>query len=174
MTTDPRDNLWNYSFETYYNSYFEELLSDKLIKQWARIDIGVKILVALTATGSAVTGWTLWQKPEFKEIWAAISGIAAVAGIISTTVQFGNFIKDHTKANKEFAVIRNELENFRYGLNQDPQFDVKVKDAEFMKLKKKYEDCCTNNSNTDWTVTDRLRNKVQLELNRIIQNQINA
>ncbi|MBM3156539.1 MAG: hypothetical protein FJ004_04555 [Chloroflexi bacterium] len=97
MTEDPRDTLWNDAFYTYYDAYFEELLSDTLVQRWTRIDFIVKILVALTASGSAVAGWTLWEKPELKVVWGAISLIAAIASIFHTTALVDNFIKEHTK-----------------------------------------------------------------------------
>jgi hypothetical protein len=171
MATDPRDTLWKYSFDTYYDAYFEELLADSLIKRWMRIDFGVKIIVALTASGSAVAGLTLWNEPGLKAVWAAISLIAAVGSIFHTTVQAANLIKEHTKSNADFASLRNGLEDFRRDLNIHPQFDVDSKNAEFDKLRKKYDEC-SRNTPRDWTVTDRFRIRIKNILNDAIRDQI--
>ncbi len=175
MALDPadkqRDILWNDSFNTYYDAYFDELLSDTLVNRWMRIDVGVKYLVAITATGSAIAGLALWQEPGWKAAWAALSLIAAAAGIFHSTALVDNLVKEHTRAHKEYAACRSDLENYRHDLNMDPGFDVARKDGEFKALKKKYEDCC-GNSPRDWSVSDNLRERVKAQLNETIKDQL--
>lgn len=173
VPTNPRDVLWKDSFNTYYDAYFDELLSEALIKRWMGIDFGVKILVAITATGSTVAGLTLWEKPELKLVWAVISLIAAVASIFHTTLVVDNLIKELNQSSKDLAVCRNKLEDFRHDLKMNPDFDVVSKDNEFKDLKNKYNEC-SNKEPRDWTLTDRLKYKVKDILNKTIHDQIQA
>ena len=57
MALDARDEVWNAAYDTYYSTYFEEMVCDVLLDRWQWLDEVTKVLVALTATGSAVTGW---------------------------------------------------------------------------------------------------------------------
>jgi hypothetical protein len=54
MDFDPRDELWNAAFNTYYDAYYEEIAADKMISRWQILDELTKVLVALTASGSAM------------------------------------------------------------------------------------------------------------------------
>lgn len=171
MTNDPRDILWQASFEIFYETYFEEILSELLIKKWMRIDYSVRILIAITASGSAVAGWTLWENPNFKIVWVIISGAAALFGIIHTTLAVPNMLKEHINSNKGFTTLRHELENFRNDLNLDPNFDVQEKNNEYKQLKRKYTELC-NNSPHDILSTDNLSHKAQDLLDERIQDII--
>ena len=77
MTFDPRDELWNASYETYYDAYYGEITADKVTTRWLKFDNFTKILVSLTASGSAISGWVLWNDPNFKYIWFALAGFGA-------------------------------------------------------------------------------------------------
>lgn len=169
MSIDPRDILWHDSFITYYDSYFEELLSDRLIENWMRWDFYISTAVALTASGSALAGLTLWEKPEYKALWGIISVTVAVVGLIHNRLNVGELIKGHTKSYKDFESVRSQLEDFRRQLNLDPQFDPSAKNDEFIKLKKQYE---AIEEIRDIAVTSGLKNKVKNDLNIIIKDQI--
>jgi hypothetical protein len=71
-----RDRLWEAVFETYYDAYYEEILSGDLIDRWQSFDEFAKIVIALTASGSAVSGWALWTQPGFRAVWAVLAGLA--------------------------------------------------------------------------------------------------
>ena len=173
MAPDPRDTLWEAVFDTYYSAYFEEILSDLLINRWLRIDIGVRVGIALTASGSAVAGWTLWERPDFKIIWAIISCLAAVGAIFHSTISVPSLLKEHTRSNKDFTALRHEFETLRNDLNINPQFDVTKKNHELKALKKRYTELC-NNSPHDILSTDKLANKAQGLLNSRIADIIES
>lgn len=58
---DPRDVLWEESFNTYYDAYYEERLAESILVSWLRVEMITKLLVAFTATGSAVSGGRFGQ-----------------------------------------------------------------------------------------------------------------
>lgn len=64
MTLDQRDEIWTAAFYTYYDAYYEEICADRLTNRWQKLDEMTKVLVAFTASTSAVTGWALWTEPS--------------------------------------------------------------------------------------------------------------
>ena len=38
MTFDPRDEIWNATYETFYFTYYNEILCDALVKMWQKTD----------------------------------------------------------------------------------------------------------------------------------------
>ncbi len=125
MPADPRDELWSVSFGTYYHVYYQELLADHVINRWQKADDITKVLVALTTTGSAVTGWALWTEPTLKVVWAILAGIAAVLSIIHTTLGVPARLKDHGDIERRFATLRIALETFRQQMRIDSDFPIK-------------------------------------------------
>lgn len=170
-TDNQRDIIWKDSFNTYYDTYFDELLTESLSQRWTIINTTIKFLVAITATTSVVAGLALWQEAGWKTFWAVFSLIAAVASVFGAVVVVENFVKDHTKSNKDFTNCRHELENFRHDLDMDPYFDVTSKDKEFKAIKKKYDDC-DNSSARDWTVTMKFKLKIKKQLNELLHGEI--
>jgi hypothetical protein len=55
MSFDQRDKIWETSFDTYYNCYFEEMVADVLLYRWSLVDDVNKWLIAISASGSAVS-----------------------------------------------------------------------------------------------------------------------
>ena len=70
MAIDPRDQIWNATFETYYNSYYQELLSDVLLVRWQRVDDFAKLLVAIFAGTSAIAGLVNFYAKTLNIEWA--------------------------------------------------------------------------------------------------------
>lgn len=68
MVFDPRDKLWEATYKTYFESFNMEIAAQNLIDRWQIVDELTKVLVALTASGSAVAGWTMWNNPNLKII----------------------------------------------------------------------------------------------------------
>src|SRR6266481_5262522 len=99
-----REQLWDASFDTYYKVFFEELAADGLVNKWGRLDDVTKIIVALTASGSAISGWALWTHPEYKALWLAVSGLAALLSVVHTALAVPNRIKAHADDKRRFAL----------------------------------------------------------------------
>jgi len=83
---DPRDEIWVASFDTLYDALYAEAVADKLIDRWQGVDQVTRALVAITASGSAVSGWALWSKPQFQSTWLIDSGVAALLAILHATL----------------------------------------------------------------------------------------
>lgn len=173
MEADPREELWQVSFETYYDAYFQEMVADGLINRWQRVDEATKLLVALTASGSAVSGWALWTEPHFRVMWAVLAGLAAVLSIGHATLSVPARLKDQTELKRRFAGIRTDLETFRYAMRVNPDFSVPNLSGEFADLRRRYSDAIQLLKN-DILETQRFDNAVQDKLNTQLGDLIEA
>ena len=140
MAIDPRDQIWNATFETYYNSFYQELLSDVLLVRWQRVDDLVKLLVAIFAGTSAIAGLvSLYAKTlNIEWAWPVLTGLAAVLSIAHKELAVPFRLRDHGENKRSFAALRLDLETFRYKMQFDPDFPVADFTAKFEEFRKRY------------------------------------
>jgi len=165
MSHDPRDVIWNKSFETYYQAYFYEELADRLIDRWMTTDEATKVLVALTATGSAVSGWALWQEPTWKLTWLLLAGVATVVSIVHAALAVPGKVKNWEDFKRAAVNLRIRTETFRHRMEIDPAFDIASFTNEYELSRKEFGELIQRQRN-DILKTHALRLKTQLELNR--------
>ena len=171
MNKDRKDTLWELTFVTFYDSYFEELLADKLIKIWQVLDETTKILVAITASTSAVTGWALWNNEMFKMPWLCISGIAALLSIIHSTLAVPSRLKDWTNTKLVFSSLRIDIETLRGQMEINPDFSIEEVNTEFLNLRKRYKEGIQDVKN-DILRLRFIELKIQDDLDNRIKDQI--
>jgi hypothetical protein len=168
---DPLEELWRASFETYYDSLFEEVTADALITRWASVDEVTKLLVMVTASGSAVSGWALWNQPGYRMLWVVLSGVAALLSIVHTALGVPGRIKTHAEDKRRFASLRTDLETFRYRIRvQQDQLDVGQFTREFLEYRKRYSENVQLLGN-DIARTLRFELKMQGEVNARLKNE---
>jgi len=163
MTGNP-DKLWESSWETYYDSFYYEIVLGKVISRWKLFDLATKILVAITATGSTVAGWSLWSDPDFKNIWITVAAIASLLSIIHAVVQVQSILEKLSEFRVKFSNLRVSIETFRQDLTIYPQFNVDEKYVEYKKFREKFKEFVSNYSE-DILLTKKLDEKAQDELN---------
>lgn len=171
MSVDPRDRLWEATFDTYYDAYYEELVADALISRWQWIDAITRVIVALTASGSAVAGWSLWNIPQFKFLWAIIAGASALFAIVHSTLGVSVILKEHGQTYALFSALRTELETFRHRMDIDPDFPLDKLSEDFLGFRKRLTEAIQSNRN-DLLFTKRLANDIQDRLNLKLGDQI--
>jgi len=171
VPVDPRDELWGASFETFYYCAYGEAIADKLIDRWQTIDEVTRVLVAITASSSAVSGWALWQKPQFQTPWLVISGVAAVLAIVHATLGVPGRIKDHAEDKRRFLGLRDELATFRYEMKIEPNFDLAEFSQRFLDFRKRYSDADQLVKN-DAILTNKMAKQTQAELNHRLSSEI--
>jgi hypothetical protein len=169
---DPREELWKASFDTYYDSLFEELVADALITRWAYVDDLTKVLVMITASGSAVSGWALWNHPGYRLFWLLLSGAAALLSILHTSLGIPNRIRAHGEDKRRFAGLRTELETFRYRMKvRQDGFDVEQFMSEFLEYRKRYSENVQLLCN-EIARTSRFELAMQAEVDARLQSEI--
>ena len=122
MDFDQRDELWEATWKTYYDVYFQEILAERLVLRWQRFDEFSKIFVALTASGSAISGWTLWNNPEYKLTWVLIAGFGALLAIIHKSLDVSRKLTDWGATRSQFSALRIEIESFQNQIRFFPNF----------------------------------------------------
>lgn len=169
--SDPRDGLWEAAWETFYDTLFEEMATDGLITKWSRFDDITKVLVTMTASGSAISGWTVWNRPGYQPLFLALTGLAAILSLVSTSLAISARIKAHVESNRRFAGLRVDLETFRMKMRVNPDFDFQAFEREFDGYRKRYGEI-TQLRSSDTFRTNRFDKKIQLLENRKLANQI--
>lgn len=164
-----RDQLWRVSFETFYRVYYAESLTNSLINSWQRWDEVAKFVIAITATTSAVSGWALWNLPQFKIVWSIIAGLGAIFAILHTNLKVSDRLKDLIGVTQYLKGLCINLETFRYKMELDPNFPIDEFNNEFLGYRDQYSEGSKRLKN-DILLTKRRRTKVQGELNAELQD----
>lgn len=156
-------------FETFYDAYYQELASEKLIERWERIDIITALLVAVTASGSAVAGWAFWNIPTFKHAWAIIAGVASIASIIHGVIKVPTRVKEQEELRRIFSELRVDIETFWQQLRIGSIDNNKLNDK-YEKLRERLSQCI-GRTHPDIAYTTKLREKIQEHLNNKLREK---
>lgn len=168
---DERDELWNATFEVFYDSFYEELASEALIHRWQIVDDLTKVLVALTASGSALAGWTLWDAPGLRFVWSTLAGLAAALAIVHAALGIPGRLKNWTETKQCFIALRVDIDTFRALMRIEPDFSLSEFTSRFVGLRGSYKNAITR-VNDDALRTQGLRVKVQNQLNARLCSEI--
>ena len=166
-----RDQLWQIASKTFYGCYFAELVVSRLSRQWLIVDELARVVIALTATGSAVYGWALWNNPQFKIFWSIIAGFSAVLAILHSSLKVSERLKELNNTQQYFTGLRIDLETFRDQMKLNPNFSIEKFNQDFLTLRKRYSEGSQRAPN-DIIPTRRIRNHVQAELNTLLRNEL--
>ena len=169
---DSLQNLWHASFDTYFDSFFEELLAAAMIGRWSTVDDVTKVFVAVTASGSAISGWAVWNHPSAKIVWGVCSGAAALLSVIHSSLGISTRIKSHAEDQRRFSSLRADLETFRYKMQFQEHLEVGEIEKEFLAFRKRYSEnlqvLCNDTlrtrkleTKTHFRVETRLKNDIQ-------------
>jgi hypothetical protein len=173
MSEDPRDKLWDATFVTYYDSYFEEMCAGALIHRWLTVDTISRFLVAATTSGSAIAGWALWSGDVGRYVWAIIAGIAALLSIASASLRVESLLQQYNEVVQTFTALRVRLETFRQQLDLDPDFSVEDMTAQYLQFREDYAKALQTKPN-DLINTNRFATSIQDKLNARLGDQIEA
>lgn len=168
---DERDIIWGKIFDVFYDSFYYEMLSDKIIGKWLKIDEITKILVATTTSGSAIAGWTLWNQEGWQYIWIFLAGLSALLSVVHATLNVTQRIKEWTENKRSFSSLRIECETNRGEMSMNSKFDTEIH-KQFYRDKMKLYGALYSNLPNDFLIMTKLRIRNQNELNHSIENLI--
>lgn len=171
MATNSVEDYWKPSFETLYDACYYELASERIITRWNRIHLLSAFLTALTASGSAISGWALWADPNGKIVWASIAAIATVLSIVHGVLAIPGRIKEEEERRQRFSALRIDLETFRHDLTLrcDPLDAKKTFDG----LRKRLSEYVSKTP-PDIVFTQSARKDVQNLVNEKLKKYING
>ena len=171
MSEAARDRLWEKSFATLYDSESEEIAADLVIRRLQYFDEITKVLVAVTASSSAVAGFALWNQPGFRYLWAIVAGIAALMSIVHSSMGIPGRLKKYGEASRHFAILASDLATFRDQMEIFPEFSVPEFNQKYTEYRERYAEGLEKLPN-DLFFTDRLANRAQDALDRKLEDYI--
>lgn len=149
-----RQAVW----ETYYDSYFQELVCEMLSRRWQAIDGISVLLIAVSTSGSAVAGWTLWTSPAGRPAWALIAGTSSIVAIAHGSLRVAERVKRWEDFRRTFAALRVQLDTMR--LNVNIMSTIENEKDHFDGLRKEFAKLVSDAPN-DLANTKRARTRVQ-------------
>ena len=161
---------WKPSYETLYHVTYQESLSSALAERWQVIDTVTNILVAATASGSAVAGWALWNQPEGRSVWMIIAGFVSLLSIVHGGVQVPTRLKEQENVRRQFSKLRVDLETFRQRLQLGTR-TLDYFEKSYIELRDRYADL-VNRAPSDIANTYKLRVKIQELVNTLLKDEI--
>lgn len=166
MTEQLFENYWKHSFRTFYRTYFQELMAGALVGRWQRIDLIIVFFVAITASGSAISGGALWNQPGGKVAWATLAGIVSIASIAHAVAGVPSRLKQQEELRRAFAELRIDIDTFQQQLTIGLSDDQAR--SQFEHLRGRYRKL-TGSASPDIVYTSKLSLKIQGQLNKILK-----
>lgn len=110
MNTDEYPPLWSEIWCQYYQVCLQDFVLNRLVTRWFHIDIIFRYVIAITASGSAISGWILWQYPTGKTAWAILSSFSALISTFTIAIPVSNLIRDGISSYSETITLKNRFE----------------------------------------------------------------
>lgn len=165
---DQRNVIWDRTYYTYYDTYFFELLCDGVIRSWQITNDITKLLIAITTSGSAISGWALWKQSIGIYMWLFIVGLASLLSVINATWSAPNKIKEWTEIKNYSINLRTELEIFKDNMLIYNNFQIDEYQKVLMKYKKSYGEL-QKRLKPDFFIRQGLMRNAQKKLNDYIK-----
>jgi hypothetical protein len=167
--TSKIEDFWKPSFDTLYDACFYEFASEFIIRRWSHVHVVTAVLAAVTTSGSAISGWALWSRPEGKLVWASIAGLATFLSIIHGVLGVPSKIKEEEQRRQDFSALRVDLESFRHSLSLN--CDIGEATKAFEQLRQRLS-VCVSKTTPDIAFTTRARKCVQEKVNDKLRKYI--
>ena len=120
--------------------------------------------MALTASGSAVAAWSVWQAQGLSIAWTILAGSAAVLSIVHSSLGVPGRLKEWLEVKREFLQLAVDLESFRYHMKINPNFDVEKSQKDLDDYRKRYGEL-EGRIPSDFFATSRLKAACQENVN---------
>ena len=156
--------------ETYRDAYSAELEANRLVDRWQILDEATKVLVALTGTGSAVSGWLLWDQPGAKEIWIILAGTASLLSVLHVALRVPERLKDWAEVKAFFGRLRTDLQTFRFDMDINATFAIREFRRNFSQLRSRFRDGQDRRKN-DLFMSHRLRRSIGNRIERKLADE---
>jgi|GEM_PF-734335 hypothetical protein len=164
ISDDEWNLLWTETHNTLYETYYEEFQLEALLERWERLSTVSRFVLTITAPGSAIAGWALWNMAGFKYIWVVIAGLGAICVALEATLHMNERIKEQTILLTEFRSLRTDIKTFEAQMNIKALPEVKnYKDA-FLVIRERFSKASSKLRNDLW-LTQHVKDIAQSRLN---------
>lgn len=161
------NQIWDNLYETHYRSFYEELCAEHSLKVWQRFDAIFKILQITTASGSAIAGWSLWQKEGFRSIWMVLAGLTVLLSFVHERLNIGDKIKEDSLTYSKFKNIRVQCERLNSHMKIKAYERLSDYKRDYMELRSEYDNASVG-KRPDFLLRKKTEEKIQAHLNKII------
>ncbi len=162
--TESRTEIDNNAYRTWWNSKYQEFVCSKLFGKWQTTDTFVQVGIALTASGSAIAGWSLWELPEMKVIWAVMSGLISILAICHKSIGVSYKIKTWCESSKAYSMIKNQLEILKFDINTSYEKNTDNIHKKLREIMADYADEDGKTPNNDLWLTKSLEDKAEISI----------
>lgn len=166
MDIQRKNALWKAAFGALYETSYLELAGQALISRWERVHLAVVWLVAATALGSGIAGWSLWTTPAGKVWWALIAGLATFSSIGHGSLGVASRMRFQDGVRSEAAQLRIDIESFRHILDRGEDISDDRLDALLTRYKG-----LVGRVGRDLAFTKKLANRIQDELDELMRKK---
>lgn len=164
------DVLWNNIFQKYVDVFYQELMLDNLVSKWENFDLITRYLIAITASGSAVSGWALWQFPYGIISWKVLSFTSALLAIFYSVAPIAHNLKLGNQAYTEARLLRSNFEDFIYDFQAYKGDTPRNFTEELRNFNTTFNNICEKSPRFPF-VTKSFRVRVQKKLNKELQSK---
>ena len=161
------NEIWNNLYETHYGAFYEEMCAEHSLIVWRRYDALFKTLQFVTASGSAIAGWSLWHQDGFRWIWAMLAGLAVLLSIFHGVLNISDKIKEDTMIYSKFKGIRVQCERLSSHMKIKAYERLSDYKRDYMDLRTEY-DTASANKKPDFLLLRKTEERIQSKLNTII------
>lgn len=133
-----RDELWAEWWKLYYHCYYEELALEYKIVRWEAFDEWGRLLIAGTATSSAIASWGVWEWPYVSWVWVIAGHVAAAVALVHVNFGLKGKLEKGVKALRDYKWLRLELETFRLRMSCDWGFSPEPIREELIGLRRRF------------------------------------
>jgi len=117
MSDETRVQIWEDMLNAKMNvRYFKHL-----IKRYKNLELSMKILLALSSSGT-VAGWMIWNK--IPGLWQTLSAVAAVIAIINPLLNYPKLISKLANLHGEWVWLTSEHEKLWVALNEGREINI--------------------------------------------------
>jgi len=128
MVQEDHMALWRKVFKLTFDAWYAEMLLAAWLGTWLHVDSFVALGTAVTASGSAIAGWALWNESGWREVWVALAGATALASIVHTKLGIGSRLDALQRSRSDFLDVRSDaktlLDRMDLGMPTDKASEI--------------------------------------------------
>jgi hypothetical protein len=138
MALDPRDAIWNETYDLQYNASYTEEIEKALLARWVWLDSITRIVVSISSGGAALAGLVFWKNADYTFLWPLFTSASALLAIISQQLNVVDKVKRHAAATSELSSVAFDSGTLIVRMKVNPQFTVSDFEKKLLALRERY------------------------------------